>query len=269
LGEGAGKWTEPFTQGYNNFDINNNFQSYCLVTFMLNDGSETVYATRLLTAIPASLGGDMPTDPPSPDGYAFTGWNTKAAGGGTAFTGETAVSTSITVYAQRAPVFSISGRIRFDGGCLGTAQAYLLNGAGQIIMTAVSEPAQLAIIGENIHGEADFTISGVVPGTYFVMAHKKNHTTVKVTGTVVTDQNIVISPLLELYAGDLTATGGGGTIWGDGQINGLDASLLSMHFGQIMTPHPSDLNDNGQIEALDRSLFSKNFLKMSRVIPWS
>jgi hypothetical protein len=170
-------------------------------------------------------------------------------------------------------VFTVSGQIRFDGGLegvTGDAQVYILNGADQIIRTV--NIASLYVEGDedtDPYFLADFAIGDIVPGTYSFVAHKKNHTTVKVTGIAVTDQDITIVLLLALYAGDLDATGGGATIWGDGQINGLDSSLLSMSFEQVMTPHPIDLNDNGQIEALDRSLFSKNFLKMSRIIAWS
>ena len=49
---------------------------------------------------------DLPTIEPTRSGYIFTGWNTKADGSGDAFTAETDVTESLTVYAQWQPVSS-------------------------------------------------------------------------------------------------------------------------------------------------------------------
>lgn len=49
---------------------------------------------------------DLPTTEPTRSGYKFTGWNTKQDGTGEAFTAETAVTESLTVYAQWQPVSS-------------------------------------------------------------------------------------------------------------------------------------------------------------------
>ena len=49
---------------------------------------------------------DLPTTEPTRSGCKFTGWNTKADGSGNAFTAETAVTESLTVYAQWQPVSS-------------------------------------------------------------------------------------------------------------------------------------------------------------------
>ena len=49
---------------------------------------------------------DLPTTEPTRSGYIFTGWNTKADGSGDAFTAETNVTKSLTVYAQWQPVSS-------------------------------------------------------------------------------------------------------------------------------------------------------------------
>lgn len=49
---------------------------------------------------------DLPTTEPTRSGCKFTGWNTKQDGTGEAFTAETAVTESLTVYAQWQPVSS-------------------------------------------------------------------------------------------------------------------------------------------------------------------
>ena len=49
---------------------------------------------------------DLPTTEPTRSGCKFTGWNTKPDGTGEAFTAETAVTESLTVYAQWQPVSS-------------------------------------------------------------------------------------------------------------------------------------------------------------------
>ena len=50
---------------------------------------------------------DLPTTEPTRSGCKFTGWNTKPDGTGEAFTAETDVTESLTVYAQWQPVSSI------------------------------------------------------------------------------------------------------------------------------------------------------------------
>ena len=49
---------------------------------------------------------DLPTTEPTRSGYKFTGWNTQPDGTGEAFTAETDVTESLTVYAQWQPVSS-------------------------------------------------------------------------------------------------------------------------------------------------------------------
>ena len=49
---------------------------------------------------------DLPTTEPTRSGFKFTGWNTKPDGTGEAFTAETDVTESLTVYAQWQPVSS-------------------------------------------------------------------------------------------------------------------------------------------------------------------
>jgi uncharacterized repeat protein (TIGR02543 family) len=68
------------------------------VTFRLNDGTEAVHGTKIVTA-PATTVSELPANP-SRTGYSFGGWNTLANGSGTPFTTATPVTGDITVYAQ-------------------------------------------------------------------------------------------------------------------------------------------------------------------------
>ena len=96
-------WTSPFTQGYNNYDINYTGPSGATVTVAFDGNSGVVLPADLSRTVNvgSSLGSDMPPDP-TRDGYTFTGWNTAADGSGTAFTSSTVVDADITVYAQWA-----------------------------------------------------------------------------------------------------------------------------------------------------------------------
>jgi uncharacterized repeat protein (TIGR02543 family) len=68
------------------------------VTFKSNyDANATLY-TKTVT-VPVTTIADFPADP-SRTGYNFGGWNTQADGGGNSFTASTAVTGSITIYAQ-------------------------------------------------------------------------------------------------------------------------------------------------------------------------
>ncbi|MDR2957759.1 MAG: InlB B-repeat-containing protein, partial [Coriobacteriales bacterium] len=96
------KWSTPFTQGYNNYDINHGFVLYYLVTFMWNDGTGDEYdSVNVLKASPAATIGDanMPSDPLRTE-YDFTEWNTEPDNSGTQFTSATPVEGNILVYAQ-------------------------------------------------------------------------------------------------------------------------------------------------------------------------
>jgi uncharacterized repeat protein (TIGR02543 family) len=76
------------------------------VTFRLNDGTLTVWATKTVTA-PATTVTDFPADP-SRTGYVFAGWNTISLGTGSAFTASTRVILDQRVYAQWNPVYTVS-----------------------------------------------------------------------------------------------------------------------------------------------------------------
>jgi uncharacterized repeat protein (TIGR02543 family) len=68
------------------------------VTFNRNGGTTDANPAAKTVTTPATTVGTLPTAP-AKTGYTFTGWTT-AASGGTAFTADTAVTASITVYAQ-------------------------------------------------------------------------------------------------------------------------------------------------------------------------
>ncbi len=68
------------------------------VTFNKNSGDMEANPTTKTVDSGGNVG-TLPT-PPTRSGYTFNGWNTEANGSGTAFTANTAVTSSITVYAQ-------------------------------------------------------------------------------------------------------------------------------------------------------------------------
>jgi uncharacterized repeat protein (TIGR02543 family) len=69
------------------------------VTFKLNDGTETNWAVKTVTAGSAIGAADFPANP-TRSGYNFAGWNTQANGGGSPFTASTTISADMTVYAR-------------------------------------------------------------------------------------------------------------------------------------------------------------------------
>ena len=77
-------------------------QTEISVTFDKN-GGDTETDPRVMTQKVnegASTRFELPSVQPTREGYEFTGWNTKADGTGAAFTAETEVKQSLTVYAQ-------------------------------------------------------------------------------------------------------------------------------------------------------------------------
>jgi uncharacterized repeat protein (TIGR02543 family) len=69
------------------------------VTFDANGGDTQANPQTMTVVSPAATVGTLPAAP-SRTGYAFDGWNTRADGTGTPFTGATLVTADITVYAQ-------------------------------------------------------------------------------------------------------------------------------------------------------------------------
>jgi uncharacterized repeat protein (TIGR02543 family) len=69
------------------------------VTFNGNGATTQANPQTKTVAVSGGNVGTLPT-PPAREGYIFTGWNTAAAGSGSAFAGTTAVNSGITVYAQ-------------------------------------------------------------------------------------------------------------------------------------------------------------------------
>lgn len=104
------------------------------VNFDKNGGSTEASPS----AITVSSGGVVTTlpDPPVRDNYTFNNWNTQANGSGTQFTTSTAVSSSITVYAQwlstNAGLVSVSSKVDTtpeggDGSTTATAITWTIN----------------------------------------------------------------------------------------------------------------------------------------------
>ena len=96
---------------------------------------------------------DLPTTEPTRSGCKFTGWNTKPDGTGEAFTAETAVTESLTVYAQWQPVSSTesggnsgstggnSGSTGSNSGSTGGNSAAKAEQGSQPVNHAVSDAA--------------------------------------------------------------------------------------------------------------------------------
>jgi len=90
----------PFTNAYNNYDINYITEHPLLVvTFDGNGGTVLSVDETRIVEYEDSLGTNMPPNP-TRTGYTFKGWNTKADGTGTWFTSLTEITENITVYAQ-------------------------------------------------------------------------------------------------------------------------------------------------------------------------
>ena len=71
------------------------------VTFDKNGGDTEANPNRTTQELnPNGNHFELPSVQPTREGYEFTGWNTKADGAGAAFTAETEVKQSLTVYAQ-------------------------------------------------------------------------------------------------------------------------------------------------------------------------
>ena len=71
------------------------------VTFDKNGGDTEANPNRMMQEQnPNGNHFELPSVQPTREGYEFTGWNTKADGTGAAFTAETEVKQSLTVYAQ-------------------------------------------------------------------------------------------------------------------------------------------------------------------------
>lgn len=71
------------------------------VTFDKNGGDTEANPNRMMQELnPNGNYFELPSVQPTREGYEFTGWNTKADGTGAAFTAETEVKQSLTVYAQ-------------------------------------------------------------------------------------------------------------------------------------------------------------------------
>jgi|GEM_PF-1066934 len=79
-------------------------QTEFTVTFNRNGGSTDANPASM-TVLAGEATGTLPTAP-TRSGYSFEGWNTAANGSGTTFTGTTAVTADITVYAQWKEVTS-------------------------------------------------------------------------------------------------------------------------------------------------------------------
>ena len=89
------------------------------VTFDKNGGTTEASPRTKTVTPPATNVGALPA-PPMRTNYTFAGWNTRADGGGSAFTASTAVTANITVYAKWTPGGpSASVKVDFENDSIG------------------------------------------------------------------------------------------------------------------------------------------------------
>ena len=113
-------WTQPFTQGYNNYDISyTNGTQLFIVTFIRNydQNDVNVFDSKLVPANTV-IGSDMPANP-TRSHYSFAGWNTRPDGSGVSYSAVLPIVTdSIVLYAQwiEDPKYTVT----FQPGTQGT-----------------------------------------------------------------------------------------------------------------------------------------------------
>jgi len=102
------------------------------VTFDKN-GGDTDASPSSISEVTSGATVTLPTAP-ARSGYTFSGWNTVAGGSGSTFTGSTAVTSNITVYAQwtAIPTYTIGGTV---SGLSGTV-VLQNNGEDNLIVTS-------------------------------------------------------------------------------------------------------------------------------------
>jgi uncharacterized repeat protein (TIGR02543 family) len=143
------------------------------VTFMRNDGTETVHTTKSVT-YPATTVGTLPASP-TRSGYTFGGWNTQADGLGTAFIGSTPVTADITVYAKWN-TYSYTVTFNNDGGTTAANPATMIVNSPATTIDALPAPPTRTgysfggwYTAQNGGGSA-FTASTTVSGNITVYA---------------------------------------------------------------------------------------------------
>jgi uncharacterized repeat protein (TIGR02543 family) len=115
----------------------------CVVTFDKNGGNTEADPLTITVTYPATTTGGTLPGQPERENFIFTGWNTKADGSGTAFTGDTPVgileNKAITIYAQwQEKTYTISGTIsKSDGGGASGATVKLFR-EGNLVTTATT-----------------------------------------------------------------------------------------------------------------------------------
>jgi uncharacterized repeat protein (TIGR02543 family) len=144
------------------------------VTFMLNDGTETVHAVKTVTAPATTIGAEaFPAAPADRNEYHFAGWNTAADGLETGFTASTTVSGDITVYATWTEVPPGSYIVTFllnDGTEAVHAVKTVANPATTIDALPASPSRPGYIFGDWYTAQGEFTGTTTVSGNITVHA---------------------------------------------------------------------------------------------------
>jgi uncharacterized repeat protein (TIGR02543 family) len=91
----ATNWTSPFTQGFNNYDINH---SYAVTVTFTSGSNGTLDLHTVIPGDDLTIGSNMPPDPVR-EGFIFKGWSTVMDGTEADFTSSTIITGAMSVYA--------------------------------------------------------------------------------------------------------------------------------------------------------------------------
>jgi uncharacterized repeat protein (TIGR02543 family) len=155
-----------------------------IVTFMMNDGTETPWAVKILSPQETTI--SVFPDNPSRTSYEFAGWNTEPDGGGTAFTASTEVTGSTTVYAQWKPGTSIQIHLFQPGDPSLSNESIFVNEQAKFSAAGTGyESWEWYWDGEVIDGEDS--------GSYTLPANSKPAGVYELSVVVTTDEGVKLS----------------------------------------------------------------------------
>lgn len=193
-GGAAYDFTTPVTESFTLYAhwTQNDFT----VTLDANGGTVTPAS---LSVEPNTAAGTLPT--PTRDGYTFLGWNTAADGSGTAFTAETVVTESLTVYAQW----------RQNGSVGISASPASLTGGGTTTLTVTTPDPANTTVTCNVSG---VTLTRNTDGTYRVSL--PNSTAAYTFTATLNSPDYTVASASCTVSVTRRTTGGGGTGGGGG-----------------------------------------------------
>ncbi len=143
------------------------------VTFNYNCSGATEPYTTKYTDYNTSLGSNMPQDP-TRTGYNFASWNTQADGNGDAFTKDTVVTNSITVYAKwTINTFTITASAT-SGGTISPSGTIAVTYGSSKTFTIKADP-KFMIFKVLVNGNP-ITVNNPIEMTYTFTSITSNHT---------------------------------------------------------------------------------------------